>query len=159
MKYLPLLAYTGAIVATNAAFSTLGPVFATFVLAGLTLAVRDWVHEVWGWKVAFVAVLIGAGLSALVADPAIAVASLVAFLVAETLDLLVYSKLRKHGRSLAVAASGTVGSVIDSLVFLTIAFGSLDFMHQQVAGKIFATIMAAWIVYFAVDAKRQRIPA
>ena len=40
---------------------------------------------------------------------------------------------------LAVFASGAVGLVVDSMVFLWLAFGSLEFLAGQVIGK-------AWMV-------------
>jgi hypothetical protein len=40
-------------------------------------------------------------------------------------------------------ASGTVGLVIDSVVFLWLAFGSLEFLLGQIVGK-------AWMVLFSI---------
>jgi hypothetical protein len=46
---------------------------------------------------------------------------------------------------LAVAASSAVGLVVDSIVFLWLAFGSLDFLLGQILGK-------AWMVLAALPA-------
>jgi uncharacterized PurR-regulated membrane protein YhhQ (DUF165 family) len=43
--------------------------------------------------------------------------------VAESADALVYQSLRRRGRVLAAAASNIVSSLLDSAVFLLIAFG------------------------------------
>jgi len=42
-----------------------------------------------------------------------------------------------------VVASGAVGLVVDSIVFLWLAFGSLDFLLGQVVGK-------AWMVLLSI---------
>lgn len=140
------LAYLGLIVATNLGFARLGPAFAVFVIVGLTLAVRDLVQERHGRRMSLGLVLIGAGISAALAAPAVAVASLVAFALAETLDLLVYSHVRRRfGKPAGILASGVAGSIVDSAVFLAVALGSLSLFPQQVTGKIGATIAAAII--------------
>lgn len=151
----PLL-YLAAIVGTNVSFSIAGPVLATFLLAGLTMVARDFVHEVGGRRLSFLLVALGAALSVALAGPGVAVASGVAFLVAETLDLLVYDVLRKRTRIGGVALSGTVGSVVDSLVFLSIAFGSLAFFDAQVIGKLAATFGAAAVLAALQGARRLR---
>jgi hypothetical protein len=52
--------------------------------------------------------------------------------------------LRERRWLLAVAASNLVGLLIDSVLFLQIAFGSLDFIEGQIIGKIWTTIFAVW---------------
>lgn len=146
-RALAVAAYLALIVGTNIAFSVVGPALLTFVVAGLTMAARDFVHDAHGRTVSFALVVVGAAISAFLAAPAVALASLVAFLLAETLDLLVYVPVRERiGRPAGIAVSGVVGSVVDSLVFLTIAFGSLAFFPAQVAGKVAATLGAAALV-------------
>ncbi len=155
-RLLSVLTYLALIIGTNIAFASVGPVLLTFVLAGLTLAARDFVHDALGRRASLGFVVVGAGISALLAAPAVALASLVAFLLAETLDLLVYERIRNRaGRPAGIAVSGVVGSVVDSLVFLAIAFGSLTFFWPQVIGKIGATLGAAAVVA-AVQAARRR---
>lgn len=149
------LAYVATILGTNVAFAHAGPVPLTFAIAGLALVTRDWAHEVCGrWRTLGL-VGIGAVLSAAAASPAIALASGLAFLVAETLDLLVYDALRRWSRVAGVLASGVVGAVVDSLVFLSVAFGSLAFLQAQVTGKLAATL-AAGVVLAVLGAARRR---
>ena len=109
---------------------------------GAALVLRDLVQETLGLKIAFAAVIVGAALSYLLADPYIALASFAAYALAETSDLLVYSKLRQKSIALAVLASGFVGSIIDSAVFLLIAFGSMQFIEGQILGKLWVSIAA-----------------
>jgi uncharacterized PurR-regulated membrane protein YhhQ (DUF165 family) len=109
------------------------------LMIGLALVLRDLVQRRLGVGWAAGAVLAGAALSGFVAPPALVVASAVAFLLSEFADLAVYTPLQRRRLVLAVAASGAVGLVVDSVVFLWLAFGSLDFLAGQVVGK-------AWMV-------------
>jgi uncharacterized PurR-regulated membrane protein YhhQ (DUF165 family) len=71
------------------------------------------------------------------------VASGTAFLLSETLDFAVYTPLRDRGRFIeAVVLSNTAGLVLDSVVFLLLAFGSLDFLPGQLLGKATMTLVA-----------------
>jgi uncharacterized PurR-regulated membrane protein YhhQ (DUF165 family) len=114
---------------------------------GASLFLRDLVQNSLGWKWAIVGIAIGTGLSFLIASPFVAAASGIAFLLSELADFAVYTPLKaKRLPTTAVFASGVVGSVVDSAVFLLIAFGSLDFIAGQVVGKVEMTILAALLV-------------
>jgi queuosine precursor transporter len=125
------------------------------LLIGLALVLRDWVHEHMDIGGALLAIAVGGIASFFTATPALAAASTAAFLLAEMADTLVYAPLRKNRLFLAVAASGAVGAVIDSAVFLWLAFGSLDYIVGQVVGKFWMSALAA-VVLIAVDARRKR---
>ena len=113
------------------------------LVVGLAFVFRDLVQRRLGLAWSATAVVVGAGLSALFAPPSLVIASGVAFLLAEMADLLVYTPLQKRRLVLAVALSSVVGLVVDSMVFLQLAFGSLDFLSGQVIGK-------AWMVLAAL---------
>jgi hypothetical protein len=119
------------------------------LMVGLALVLRDMVQRRLGLGWAGAAVLAGAALSALLAPPALVLASAAAFLVGEAADLAVYTPLQRRGLVLAVALSGVAGLVLDSLVFLLLAFGGLDFLAGQVAGKLWMVLaslpMVAWL--------------
>lgn len=112
------------------------------VMVGLALILRDLVQRRLGVRWAVVAVLIGGVLSGLVAPPALVVASVAAFLLSEFADLAVYTPLQRRGLVRAVIASSIVGLVIDTVVFLQIAFGGLDFMAGQLVGKGWMILLA-----------------
>jgi uncharacterized PurR-regulated membrane protein YhhQ (DUF165 family) len=114
---------------------------------GLALVLRDLVQRRLGVKWALVAIAVGAALSGLVAPPALVVASVAAFSLSETADFAVFTPLQRKGLVLAVAASGIVGIVIDSLLFLSLAFGSLEFLAGQLIGKTWAVVLALPIVH------------
>ena len=65
----------------------------------------------------------------------IAVASVVAFTVSETVEAAVFTPLRKRSLTLGVALSGTAGNALDSWLFLQLAFSSQAFFFGQFIGK------------------------
>jgi uncharacterized PurR-regulated membrane protein YhhQ (DUF165 family) len=113
------------------------------LMAGIALVLRDLVQRRLGVVASSLAILAGAALSALLAPPALVIASAVAFLLSEFADLGVYTPLARRGLVVAVVASGVAGLVVDSIVFLWLAFGSLDFLSGQVVGK-------AWMVLLSI---------
>ena len=119
------------------------------LMVGLALVLRDMVQRRLGLPWAAAAVLAGAALSALLAPPALVFASAAAFLVSEAVDLAIYTPLQRRGLVLAVALSSVAGLVLDSLVFLMLAFGSLDYLAGQVVGKLWMVLAAlplvAWL--------------
>lgn len=118
------------------------------LVIGAALVLRDMVQQLLGIRWAFAAIVCGVILSALVAPPALVLASAAAFLLSEFADLGVYTPLRKKGLALAVLASGVVGSIVDSAVFLFLAFGSLDYIAGQVVGKLWmAGLGAAFLAW------------
>ncbi len=119
------------------------------VMVGLALVLRDLVQRRLGLVWSIVAILLGGALSWLIAPPALVVASVAAFLISEFTDLAVYTPLQRRRLVLAVVASGFVGLLFDSLVFLQLAFGSLDYLGGQVIGKGWMVLLSipviAWL--------------
>jgi len=118
------------------------------LVVGLALVLRDWLQELTNWKWSAFAVLVGGVLSWITSDPFLAMASAAAFVTAEIFDLAVYTPLRKHSKSLAVFASGLVGALVDSMIFVYVAFGSLEFSLGTTLGKIYASVAVAAALYF-----------
>jgi queuosine precursor transporter len=118
------------------------------LMVGLSLVLRDFVQEYFGSKISIIAIIIGAILSFLIADPFIAIASTSAFLISELADFSVYSLFRKKSRAAAIAASGLIGAIFDSIVFLWLAFGSLAFIEGQILGKVVISILAALFIKY-----------
>jgi len=112
------------------------------LMIGLALVLRDLVQRRLGLGWSAGAIIAGAALSALVAPPALVVASAAAFLLSEFADLAVYTPLQERRLLLAVFASSIVGLVVDSAVFLWLAFGSLEFLAGQVVGKSWMVVLA-----------------
>ncbi len=116
------------------------------LMIGLALVLRDLVHRRLGLGWAIIAIFVGAALSALFAPPALVFASTTAFLFSEFADLAVYAPLQRRRMVAAVLASGIVGLVIDSVLFLWLAFGSLEFLAGQVIGKALMILLCLPVI-------------
>jgi uncharacterized PurR-regulated membrane protein YhhQ (DUF165 family) len=127
-------------------FGLLAPAGVYF--AGLAFTLRDLTQETLGKRAVLGAILLGGAVSATL-SPALAVASAVAFLASELADFAVYTPLRRRGWLPAVALSNTVGLVLDSVIFLALAFGSLQFLAGQVVGKAWMTLLAVVVLGLA----------
>ncbi len=75
-------------------------------------------------------------------------ASATAFLLSEFADFAVYTPLARRRLVTAVVASSVVGLVVDSIVFLWLAFGSLEFLLGQVIGKLWMVLLAIPFVMY-----------
>lgn len=113
---------------------------------GVALVLRDVVQRCLGLRFGLLAIAVGTALSALVAPPALVLASGVAFALSELADCAVYTPLQQRRLMAAVVASSLVGLVVDSVVFLSLAFGSLEFLPGQVIGKAWAVLVAVPLV-------------
>jgi uncharacterized PurR-regulated membrane protein YhhQ (DUF165 family) len=113
------------------------------LMVGAALVLRDLVQRRLGVEFGIGAIIAGAAISAGIAPPSLVVASATAFLLSEFADFAVYTPLARRRLVLAVVASSAVGLVVDSIVFLWLAFGSLEFLLGQIIGK-------AWMVLLAI---------
>jgi uncharacterized PurR-regulated membrane protein YhhQ (DUF165 family) len=118
------------------------------LMIGAALVLRDLVQRRLGVGFGIAAILAGAVLSAAVAPAALVIASTVAFLLSEFADFAVYTPLARRRLVLAVVASSAVGLVVDSLVFLWLAFGSLEFLEGQIIGKAWMVLLALPLVSY-----------
>jgi uncharacterized PurR-regulated membrane protein YhhQ (DUF165 family) len=124
---------------------------------GAALVLRDIVHRTLGRTWVIGCIVAGCALAFLIESDAhipggvvpIAVASAAAFLLSETADMAVYTPLQERSFLGAVAASNVVGAVVDSALFLWLAFGSLEFMTGQVVGKLWMTVLAVPLLLIA----------
>lgn len=150
---ISLAAYIGTIFAANWAIARFGIVPVGFGLmapagvyfVGLAFTFRDTTQRILGRGYTVIAILVGAALSAIV-SPEFAVASGIAFLFSEGADFAVYTPLAERRWLSAVVASNIVGTVVDSVLFLWLAFSSLEFLAGQVVGKLWMTVLAVAVV-------------
>ena len=112
------------------------------VTVGVALVLRDVVQRCLGTAWGIAAILAGTALSVLVAPPALVAGSGVAFLLSELADFAIYTPLQRRRLMLAVLASAIAGVVVDSVVFLGLAFGSLAFLEGQIVGKLWAVVVS-----------------
>ncbi|PTW63478.1 hypothetical protein C8N35_1011532 [Breoghania corrubedonensis] len=103
-------------------------------------------------RVVFVGFCVAVVLSVALSNPRIALASGSAFLVAQLLDIFVFNRLRRLSWWKAPFASSLMGSVLDTVVFFSIAF-SLAFAFLG-HGDDFATGQAPLLGLLSVEAPR-----
>lgn len=155
LGYVALALYVGTVFAANwlivhygvvpVGFGLLAP--AGVYAAGLAFTFRDVVQDSLGKRFVVAGIIAGAAASAFV-SPALAIASASAFLLSEFADFAVYTPLREGGKPYqALLASNTVGLVLDSVVFLWLAFHSFEFLPGQIVGKAWMTLAAIPLVW------------
>lgn len=163
LGYIALVVYIGSVVLANWLTTKYGLVDVGFgllttagtVAIGGAIMTRDLLQDALGRWVVLAAIVAGALLSWAVAAPFIAVASAVTFLIAETVELLVYTPLRMRtgfatGRWTGVVlVANTVGAVFDTFLFLWIAGFPLTgtVVAGQLVGKAWVTLAVITVLY------------
>lgn len=152
-RYKFTLMYVAMIVAVNWLFSvaplvdlpdgTKWPPLSLVV--GFVFVVRDFAQREVGHRV-LIAMLIGAALSYVMADPYVAIASAAAFLVSELADWAVYSFTRRP-LSQRILFSSALGAPIDSAVFLAgIGLLSGAGVVAMTASKMLGALVVWWLI-------------
>jgi uncharacterized PurR-regulated membrane protein YhhQ (DUF165 family) len=118
------------------------------LMVGAALVLRDLVQRRLGPEFGIGAIVVGAAISAGLAPSALVIASAAAFLLSEFADFAVYTPLARRRLVAAVVASSVVGLTVDSIVFLWLAFGSLDFLPGQIVGKLWMVLLAIPLVAY-----------
>lgn len=125
---IAVLIYAAAMTLANLSVATWGPWVSpinAFVLIGLDLALRDWLHvRLKAWQMG--ALIVCTGLLTYMLNPAagaIAVASACAFSAAALVDWGVFSAMRNYPWLHRSLLSNTVAAAVDSHVFALMAFG------------------------------------
>ncbi|MBM3566878.1 MAG: VUT family protein [Alphaproteobacteria bacterium] len=162
MPFRNTVLYIGLIVLVNWAFAHV-PLVAlpggekwppVSLLVGFVFVVRDFAQREIGHRVIFAMLLAGA-VSYVMASPAVALASVAAFLVSEFADWAVYS-FTKRRFSERVLISSIVSTPIDSAVFLFL-IGHLSFVG--VAAMTLSKMAGALLVWWLVRRRESRAPA
>ena len=126
------------------------------LMIGLALVLRDLVQRRLGKYWAIGAIVFGAALSGVFAPASLVLASAVAFLLSELVDFAIYTPLQRRRLILAVFASSVVGLVVDSVVFLQLAFGNVDYLTGQVIGKFWMVLLAVPFIFWLRENDRRR---
>jgi uncharacterized PurR-regulated membrane protein YhhQ (DUF165 family) len=153
MAYRSTVLYVALIVAVNWAFAVVPPVelpggtlwHPVSLAVGFVFVVRDFAQrEIGHWVL--LAMLLGAALSYLLADPFVALASAAAFAVSELADWAVYS-FTKRPLSQRILVSSAIGAPIDSAVFLAgIGFASAAGIAVMTIAKMVGAVVVWWLV-------------
>ncbi len=150
-----LITYAVAMIAANLLVATFGPAISpinAFLLIGLDLTLRDWLHvRLKTWQMG--GLILGTGALTYLLNPAagmIAVSSAVSFLVAALVDWAVFVKTTGSWIKRA-NVSNTAGAAVDSLLFPTIAFGVL--MPEIVALQFLAKVSGGAVWSYVLEKK------
>ena len=150
--YIAIAAYAAAMTIANLTIAAFGPWVSpinAFILIGLDLALRDWLHvRLKLWQMG--TLIAATGALTYVLNPAagqIAVASAVAFTAAALVDWGTFARLRGSWMFRA-NGSNVAGSAVDSLVFPTLAFGVLmpHIVAMQFVAKVAGGALWAWLI-------------
>lgn len=153
LRFRATLTYVVLIVVINWGFTVVplvkmpgGEMWPPLSLAvGFVFVVRDFAQREIGHRV-LLAMLVGAGLSYVMASPYVAIASAAAFLVSEFADWLVYTVTRRP-LATRILYSSLLGTPIDSVVFLW------GIGHLTVSGVVAMTIskmLGALVVWWLI---------
>jgi hypothetical protein len=125
----------------------LGPVASGVIWVGFAFVLRDLAQLILGRRYAWAGIVVGAVLSWWLATPALAIASGAAFACSETMDALVYTPLANRRFVAAVLAAGCAGSLVDSAVFVRLAFHSFTGWWQLGVVKALIVLLATPVAY------------
>lgn len=156
-----ILIYSTAMTVANLSIAHFGPWISpinAFVLIGLDLALRDWLHmRLKAWQM--LALIVASGVLTYALNPSakhIVIASAAAFTLAALVDWQAFSRLSGSWlrRSLG---SNVAGAVVDTAVFSTLAFVLLSpapkplavvavISGWQLLAKLLGGCMWAWVI-------------
>ena len=151
--------YAAAVIAANLSVAAFGPSITAvnaFFLIGLDLALRNWIGQRLGFA-KMGALIVGTGLISYLINPAsgmIAVASCVAFTVSALADWATFNTVAGSWLKRNFAGN-SVGALLDSVIFPTLAFGSLMPMIvlAQFIAKVAGGTVWGWVL------TRKAVPA
>ena len=142
-----MVAYAGLIVLANWLIHRYGFVPVGFGLvapagtyaAGAVFVARDAVQITLGRWWALLAIVLGAGLS-FWTSPSLALASGTAFLCGELVDWTVFTPLRARHLVAGYLIGNVWGLLVDTWIFLYLAFSSIDHWQGTAVGKLWVTV-------------------
>lgn len=154
---IAIFTYAAAMTLANLSVATWGPWVSpinAFILIGLDLALRDWLHvRLRAWQMGLM--IACTGLLTYALNPTagmIAIASACAFTAAALVDWATFAKLRGSWMFRA-NGSNVAGAAVDSLIFPTLAFGV--FLPHIVALQFFAKVAGGTMWTFVLNKMRQ----
>lgn len=157
MLTIAILIYAAAMTLANLSVAAFGPAISpvnAFVLIGLDLALRDWLHvRLKAWQMGVL--IASTGLLTYTLNPVagmIAVASACAFSTAALVDWATFARLRGSWMFRS-NGSNVAGAAVDSMIFQTLAFGALiphivalQFVAKVVGGALWSALLARTII-------------
>lgn len=159
MLIFAIAVYAVAMTVANLLVAKFGPAITpinAFVLIGLDLTLRDWLHLRLSAK-RMLALIVATGCLTYVLNPAagmVAIASAMSFTAAAFVDWSVFQRLGGKSWLARSNTSNVAGAAIDSLLFPTIAFGAL--MPQIVASQFIAKVIGGAVWAWLLNLRREK---
>lgn len=152
-----VIIYVLLAVVANILVSEFGPVMIpinSFFLIGADMVIRDKMHNKWKgknlWLKMILSIASAGVISALISPGSymIAFASFASFFVSSIANTIVYDKLFNKEWMIKSNGSNAVGSVIDSFMFPTIAFGVImpEIVIMQIAMKTLGSLFWSCLI-------------
>lgn len=160
MTVIAILAYASAIVLANLSVAVFGPLISpinAFVLIGMDLALRDWLHVRLRWWQMLLLIL-ATGAATYLLNPAaatIAIASAISFTLAAAVDWGLFASVGgSWGRRAHTSNIG--GAMVDSIVFPLLAFGAMlpHIILLQFVAKVSGGALWAWALSRTTQARQ-----
>jgi uncharacterized PurR-regulated membrane protein YhhQ (DUF165 family) len=160
--YVFLIVFSNVITASTQPFNFFYFVvpYGTFFI-GLTFIFRDLIQIKIGknktYKLIFLSLFISALTSYLLKDPlSIVFASGITFLLSESIDTEIFSKIKTNINK-KILFSGLIGGIIDSLVFVIVGlsplganFISWNFIFYAITGQVIIKSIVQFFAYFVI---------
>jgi len=159
LKWIWAISYIISIIIANILVDYFGIVHylgltfpAGVVLVGLTFSFRDFVQQYWGPLKIWVFIIIAAIIT-LFMNWQLALASVSAFLIAETVDWLIFTITKKEFTQ-RILLSNTISTPLDSIAFVVLAFGwNWDAIWGQSVIKYLSSLLVIPIIWY-INLKR-----
>lgn len=154
--------YVLGVVSANFSAFVFGPSITplnSFLFIGMDFSLRDSLHEKWrgnGVHARMALLILAGGIVSYALNPAIgrvAFASCVSFVLSSLIDHATYSICFNKHYLVKSNTSNAIGSAVDSIVFPTVAFGSLmpeiiamQFAAKMVGGFVWSIVLHKYVV-------------
>ncbi|MCE3268488.1 MAG: beta-carotene 15,15-monooxygenase [Burkholderiales bacterium] len=119
------------------------------LFAGIAFILRDILQRLAGLWLSIIAVVLGTVISYIYVNPELAIAGSLAYFLSEITDTIIYSSLQKYNLVLAIFISSCAGLVVDSVVFLHMAFHSYQFLLGQIIGKLLIVTLCIPLIWLS----------
>ncbi|MBN2298565.1 MAG: VUT family protein [Deltaproteobacteria bacterium] len=117
---------------------------------GLTFSARDFVQRFWGHRVWYF--MLACTAITTVLSLQVALASAAAFLGSEAIDWFVFTLMKNRSMKARLAVSNIFSCPLDSLLFVTIAFG---FFWPAIWGQTLVKYISGFLAWPAVNASEK----
>lgn len=171
---LSLILYVLSVLAANVVTANMPPLHVLGLLIpmgsfliGITLLLRNFVQVRWGKRFVYVAIAVALILSAIASRVlgdvlAVTIASAISFAVSETSDTEIFTRM-KNKMWVRIVSGGSVGGVLDSIIFVTIGLSPIGAgfvpwaqIPLAILGQLLVKVLMQWIFVWFISSPLSR---